>query len=146
MNKLSTRQVCEMARGFKGVTEKGHFGSDAFVANGRIFATVWHDKSEVNLMLNCEQQNQFLEIDGEGFNQLENAWGDHAINVQLEFIDRKVFTDALRAAWINSANKRTPLSKNPKRKKVGSVATKSNRQRKPLKVASSVKKTVKRKK
>ena len=54
---------------------------------------------------------------GEGFNQPENARGDHAINVELEFTDRKVFKEALTAAWINSANKRTPLSKKSKRKK-----------------------------
>jgi hypothetical protein len=114
MRKLTTKQVCEMARGFDGVTEKLHFGSDALCANGRIFATVWHDKNEVNLMLNREQQNQFLEIDGEGFNQLNNAWGAHAINVQLDLIDRNVFTDALKAAWVNSANKRTSIKEKPK--------------------------------
>jgi hypothetical protein len=34
----SSKQACEMARSLKGVTDKDHFGSDAFVANGRIFA------------------------------------------------------------------------------------------------------------
>ena len=84
-----------MARSFDGVTEKDHFGSDAFCANGRIFATVWHDKNEVNLMLNRQQQNQFLEMDGESFNEIENSWGDHAIKVQLEFVERSVFVEAL---------------------------------------------------
>ncbi|MGE0634566.1 MAG: MmcQ/YjbR family DNA-binding protein [Pseudobdellovibrionaceae bacterium] len=116
MKKLSTRQVCEMARVFEGVTEKDHFGSDAFVANGRIFATVWHDKNEVNLMLNEKQQKAFLvRDDSEGFNVIENSWGKNAINVQLECIDAKVFTEALKEAWLNSKNKRA-FSQSPNKK------------------------------
>ena len=96
---------------FVGVSVKDHFGSDAFSANGRMFLTVRHEKNEVHLMLNREQQNQFLEIDGEGFNPLENLWGEHAIMVQLDFVDREVFANALNAAWVNSANKRTRAGK-----------------------------------
>ena len=106
MRKLTTQKVCDMARAFEGVTEKDHFGSDAFSANGRIFATVWHEKNHVNLMLNQEQQREFLAHDGEGFNPLTNAWGKNAINVELEFVDSKVFATALERAWENSANKR----------------------------------------
>ncbi|MEQ1876899.1 MAG: hypothetical protein ABL958_09655, partial [Bdellovibrionia bacterium] len=65
---------------FDGVTVKNHFGSDAFCANGRIFATVWHDKNRVNLMLNQEQQKSLLLKDGsEGFIQIDGAWGRDAI-------------------------------------------------------------------
>lgn len=117
MRKLTARQVCEMARSLEGVTEKDHFGSDAFCANGRIFATVWHDKNECNLMLNLEQQRNFLAIDGEGFSQIDNAWGRKgATNVQLDFVDREQFLDALKAAWVNSASKRAARRKvNPKK-------------------------------
>ena len=108
MRKLSPNKACEMARTFNGVTEKDHFGSDAFVANGRIFATVWHDKNEVNLMLNEEQQRSFLVgDDSEGFNQIENAWGKNAINVKLDAIAPKIFAAALRVAWLNSASKKS---------------------------------------
>jgi len=104
-----------MARALDGVTEKDHFGSDAFVANKRIFATVWHNKNEVNLMLNEQQQRELLVRDGsEGFNQLDNAWGKDAINVQLEFVDPKIFSEALKAAWVNSANKRGNLGSRKK--------------------------------
>lgn len=129
MRKLTTNQVCEMARAFDGVTEKDHFGSDAFCANGRIFATVWHDKNEVNLMLNIEQQQNFLAIDGEGFNQIDNAWGRNgATNIQLEFVDRAQFADALKAAWINSANKRT-VSRKSSPKKAKTVKKKASKGR-----------------
>jgi hypothetical protein len=113
---ISTQMVCKMAQSLDGVTEKDHHGSDAFVANGRIFATVWHDRNEVNLMLNRDQQRKFLEIDGEGFVEIDNAWGRAgATKVQLSFVDRKEFADALKAAWQNSAVKRAKLvSSKPK--------------------------------
>lgn len=127
MQTISTRKACELARAFDGVTEKDHFGSDAFVANGRIFATVWHEKKLVNLMLNQAQQREFLGRDGsEGFRPLENAWGANAIGVQLEFVDGRLFAEALAAAWENSKNLRSRAGRGgaakpraKKRKKAG---------------------------
>lgn len=114
MSRLTTRQVCNLARDFDGVTEKDHFGSDAFCANGRIFATVWHDKNRVTLMLNEEQQKTFLGRDGgEAFIPINNSWGRDAIGVDIESVDRKIFAEALHVAWVNSANKRS----SPGRKK-----------------------------
>ena len=112
MSAISTKKACELARSFEGVTEKDHFGSDAFCAHGRIFATVWHDKNEVTLMLDENQQKEFLARDGsEGFCTLKNSWGRNAIKVRLEFTDRKIFLEALRMAWMNSVNKRKKAKK-----------------------------------
>jgi hypothetical protein len=55
---LSTKTACKMAGALDGVTLKDHFGSDAYCANKRIFATVWHEKNEVNLRLSVEQQRR----------------------------------------------------------------------------------------
>ena len=63
-----------MAQALPDVPVRDHFGSGAFYVH-RIFATVWHDKNCVNLNLNLEQQQRFLLIDGEGFSQIDNAWG-----------------------------------------------------------------------
>src|SRR5262245_10001173 len=107
MARLTTQSVCKLAEKFEGVTVKDHFGSDAYCANGRIFATVWHDKNRVNLMLNEEQQRSFLVRDGgEAFIPIENSWGSNAIGVDIETVDREMFIEALKAAWVNSANKR----------------------------------------
>jgi len=133
MNRLTTRQVCDLARDFDGVTEKDHFGSDAFCANGRIFATVWHDKDRVTLMLNEEQQKTFLDRDGgEAFIQINNAWGRDAIGVDLEIVDRKIFTEALHVAWVNSANKRS----SPMRKRKPEPGPKKSRRRKPTNIGN----------
>src|ERR1700733_4401947 len=101
MSKLTTKSVCKLAQKFDGVTVKNHFGSDAYCANGRIFATVWHDKDRVTLMLNQEQQKSFLLRDGsEGFIQINNSWGRDAIGVDLASTDADLFIEALKMAWI----------------------------------------------
>ena len=116
---LSSQQACEMARALAGVTEKDHFGSDAFVANNRIFATVWHDRNEVNLMLNLEQQSHYLAIDGEGFAEIDNAWGRAgATKVQLSFVDKKDFSAALKEAWVHSATRRVSIKSDRTKKTV----------------------------
>ncbi|MBI3541741.1 MAG: MmcQ/YjbR family DNA-binding protein [Deltaproteobacteria bacterium] len=104
--RVTTQTACEMARSLEGVSEKDHFGSDAFIAHGRMFATVWHDRNEVNLMLSLEQQRQVLSIDGEGFAVIDNAWGRAgATRAQLDFVDRKDFARALKLAWEHAANR-----------------------------------------
>lgn len=121
MKKLSAKQICELARSFEGVTEKDHFGSDAFIANGRIFVTVWHDKGIANLMLNREQQRGFLERDGgDAFRTLDNAWGAHAFSAVLGEIEPDLLREALELAWKCSGQKRTRLGsaqKKPGRKR-----------------------------
>jgi hypothetical protein len=113
---VSTKTVCEMAEALEGVTVKDHFGSDAYCANKRMFATVWHDRNEVNLRLSLEQQRHFLSLDGEGFVEIDNAWGRQGFTkVQLEFVNRKQFEKALKSAWEHSAIK-TPAARSDKKK------------------------------
>ncbi|MBI3556097.1 MAG: MmcQ/YjbR family DNA-binding protein [Deltaproteobacteria bacterium] len=120
--KINTRTACEMARSLEGVTEKDHFGSDAFVAFGRMFATVWHDKNEVNLMLSPELQRQVLSIDGEGFAQIDNAWGRAgATKAQLDFVDPKDFAWALKLAWEHASDRAAKRSAKKTTKKKSSV-------------------------
>jgi hypothetical protein len=87
------------------------------VANVRIFSTVWHDKNRVNLMLYEEQPRTFLLQDGgEAFFPVENSRGRNAFGVDLESVERKIFIEALMAAWVSSANKRCWKSANGKRR------------------------------
>jgi hypothetical protein len=104
-----------MARALSGVTEKDHFGSDAFYANKRIFATVWHERNEMNLRLSPVEQRRFLLLEGEGFVEIDNAFGRQGwTKVQLEFVGRKELTEALDSAWAFSATK---MSRKPKGKR-----------------------------
>jgi YjbR protein len=100
---LTTKLACDLARALAEVTEQDHFGSDAFRTPGGIFATVWHETRTVNLKLTSEQQRRFVELDGEGFSEIDNAWGRQGwTTANLEFLEREPFADALRTAWQNS--------------------------------------------
>ncbi len=103
---INSKTACDVIRKLPYISEKDHFGSDAFSANKRIFATVWHDKNKVNIRLTPDLQRKFLETDGEAFNEIDNSWGRQGWTiVQLEFIDRNLFSDAVQAAWESSGIK-----------------------------------------
>ncbi len=122
---ISPRVAAAMVRKFADDDPKFHFGSDAFSANKRIFATVWYDKNTVNLRLSPDEQKRLLLLDGEGFVEIDNAWGKQGwTTVQLEFVDKEQFLDALKSAWLNSANNLSPL------KKLGAVKKKTIKKKK----------------
>jgi len=115
---LTTKRACELARELPGVSEYDHFGSDAFRTVGGTFATVWHAKGSVNLNLSVEQQRRFVLLDGEGFVEIDNAWGRRGwTTANLEFVDEASLRDALLAAWGNAANK--PVRRRTASKKTG---------------------------
>ena len=128
---ISSKTACEIIRKLSDISEKDHFGSDAFYANKRIFATVWHNENKVNVRLTPELQRQFLETDGEAFEEIDNAWGRQGwTTIQLEFVDKSLFSDAINAAWNYSAIKTKSKPKNIL--KVPSVKSK-----RPKKVSTS---------
>ena len=101
---LSSKVAQQIASELPGVTGKDHFGSDGLYVNKRIFATVWHDKNEVNLRLNPEQQRNFVAKKAKAFSEIPNAFGRRGwTTIKLEFVDQKLFAQALKAAWENSA-------------------------------------------
>jgi hypothetical protein len=113
---LSTKRVCDLAKALTGVTEYDHFGSAAFRTKGGTFVTVWHAKNSANLKLTVEQQRRFVLIDGEGFVEIDNAWGRQGwTTANLQFVDEEALREALELAWANTANK--PPRKRAARKK-----------------------------
>jgi hypothetical protein len=121
---LTTRRAAEMARSLPDVTERDHFGSDAFRTQGGIFATVWHETNTVNLKLTPEQQRRFVLIDGEGFVEIDNAWGRQGwTKANLEFLEPEQFGEALRVAWTNSHDK-PPRVRKSKAKPVRAASSK----------------------
>jgi hypothetical protein len=137
---LTAKLACDLAHALPDVTVKDHFGSDAFRTPGGIFATVWHATRTVNLRLTPEQQRRFVEIDGEGFREIDNAWGRQGwTTASLEFLDADQFTAALRVAWQNSVDAAATraVRRRPPRKKVArnpaSARTAPPTKRKPTK-------------
>lgn len=103
---ISLQTALKILRALPGVTEKDHFGSDAFAANGRNFATVWSDDDTVNLRLSPADQREFLENGGEAFREIDNGYAKMGwTTVVLEFIDIRLFRTAARAAHEHSAVK-----------------------------------------
>lgn len=137
---ISSKIACEVIRNLSSdVSEKDHFGSDAFYANKRIFATVWHKENKANVRLTPDLQRKFLETDGEAFSEIDNAWGRQGwTTVQLEFVDKSLFSDAVQAAWDSSNIKssRTPKTSS----KTTSAKSKVRNKTAKVKIVRKVKK------
>lgn len=105
---MTTKRASVLLRALPDVTVKDHFGSDAFRANGRIFATVWHGKNEVNLMVTPAQQEALLGRDGDGYSKVPTKWGDGgATTAHLAYLDEEDFVVGMQMAYEASAIKRT---------------------------------------
>ncbi len=97
---LTTKAACEIARALPEVSGKDHFGSDAFYANKRLFATVWHDLGEVNVKVPPDVQADFFQLDAKVFAQIKNGFGRMGwTTIRLKHVSRKTFTMALETAW-----------------------------------------------
>ena len=116
---MNTKSAGKAAMSLEGVTTKDHFGSDAFYANKRIFATVWHEKNTVNLRLDPEKQEHFLGVDGDAFAPVDNAFGKQGwTTVFLDYVDDGDFKAAVKAAHELSASARArEASRNARPKK-----------------------------
>jgi hypothetical protein len=124
---MTSKLACNLIRKLEGITEKDHFGSDAFIANKRMFATVWHDKNTANLRLSLKQQIHFLSQDGEAFVEIDNAWGRQGWTlVQLEFTSQDQFKEAIAAAFENSPNKASKLAGSAIKKTTKKKAKRAN--------------------
>jgi cell wall assembly regulator SMI1 len=97
---ISLKTAREMLLKLEGVTEKDHFENDTFYTNKRIFATIVNAKNNVNVRLPLDLQKSYLETDGEVFIEVNNAWGRQGwTTIQLEFIDKILFSDVIKVAW-----------------------------------------------
>lgn len=127
---ITTKTACEVIRKLPEISEKDHFGGDAFYAHKRIIATVWHEENKVNIRLTPDLQRKFLETDGESFCEIDNAWGRQGwTTVQLEFIDKGVFSEAIQSAWDVSKNNSAP-KKSSKTKPTATTAKAKKKVRK----------------
>lgn len=114
-----------------GVTEKDHFGGDAFHTK-RIFATCWKKVGKVNIRVSPELQQDLFTRDGEAFREIENGWGHQGwMSIILEFVERADFEFAIHAAYDYSALKGTakkkPVARKKAKKKASKKKTKSSR-------------------
>lgn len=122
---LTSKTACSMTRKLADVTEKDHFGGDGFYANKKIFATVWHEKQQANLKLSPALQVLFSGRAPNAIAPVENAWGRQGWTMfRLSLVDKSLFEEALRAAWVASAITKSSSGRN--------VAPKKSARKRPI--------------
>jgi YjbR len=109
-----------IALSLEGAEESSHFGSPDFRVGGHIFATLAHAKQGYgNLMLNPEQQAEFVAGERDIFLPVAGGWGKNgATHIRLSAANEDVLTGALRTAWKlrlekNAKSKVKPRATNP---------------------------------
>jgi hypothetical protein len=90
-----------LALSFEGAEESSHMGSPDFRVGGRIFATLAHQQQGYgNLMLDPEEQRNFVEDAPEVFLPVAGGWGRNgATHVILAAVSEDVLAGALETAW-----------------------------------------------
>jgi hypothetical protein len=96
-----------IALGMKGAAESSHMDHPDFRANGRIFATLHHDRKWGMVKLTPEQQATFLRDEPAAFKPENGAWGRQGCTgVLLAKVDEDTLGEALTMAWRNVAEKK----------------------------------------
>lgn len=95
-----------IALGMQDAVEDAHMGHPDFRVNGRIFATLHHDRTSGGLMLTPDQQARFLRDHSKAFTPASGAWGRAgATTVSLAAVEEEVLGEAMTLAWQNAMSK-----------------------------------------
>lgn len=98
----------------KGAVEQAHMDHPDFRVNGRIFATLHHDRKSGMVKLTPEQQRAFVHDQPAAFKPEKGAWGRQGCTVVLlESVNEDTLGEALTLAWRNSSEK----TRRPSRKR-----------------------------
>jgi hypothetical protein len=126
MDMLNENDFRRIALGMKGAIESAHMGHPDFRANGRIFATLHHDRQWGMVKLTPEQQQEFMRASPDAFTPEAGAWGRQGCTaVRLDAVDEETVGEALTLAWRNSTAK--PAVSRTKAKPAAGRATRARR-------------------
>lgn len=96
-----------IALGMKDAVEAAHMSHPDFRVNGRIFATLHHDRLWGMVKLLPDQQHTFVRQDPATFKPESGAWGRQGCTaVRLASVDEETLGEALTLAWQNAAQLR----------------------------------------
>jgi hypothetical protein len=97
-----------IALGLADAIESAHMGHPDFRVNGRIFATLHHDRASGMVKLTPEQQQTFVRAHQTTFTPESGAWGRQGCTrVCLAGVDAEALGEALTLAWQNAVNHKT---------------------------------------
>jgi hypothetical protein len=112
---LNENDFRRIALGMTDTIESAHMGHPDFRVNGRIFATLHHDRRTGMVALTPEQQQRFMQEDPASFTPESGAWGrGGSTRVRLDAVDEDTLGDAMTLAWQNAVQKQQ-TAKKPKR-------------------------------
>lgn len=98
-----------MALGMEGAVEGAHMGHPDFRVNGRIFATLHHDRAFGMVALTPDEQARFTRAHPDTFAPESGAWGRAgATRIRLASVHEETLGEAMTLAWQNVANKGAP--------------------------------------
>jgi len=91
-----------------GAEEREHMDHPDFRVGGKIFATLGYpDKSHAMVKLSPEEQHYFAKAEPDVFVPVKGAWGRRgATSVHLKAARKETLSNAIHAAWRNTAPKR----------------------------------------
>jgi hypothetical protein len=97
-----------IALGMKDAAEGAHMGHPDFRVNGRIFATLHHDRKYGMVSLTPEQQAAFMRDNPAAFAPEPGAWGRQGCTaVRLDAVEEETLGEAMTLAWRNAVAKAT---------------------------------------
>jgi hypothetical protein len=111
---MTEKDFRRIALGMKDAVESAHMDHPDFRVNGRIFATLHHDRLWGMVKLLPDQQHMFLKRDPATFKPESGAWGRQGCTaVRLESVDEETLGEALTLAWQNTM--RAPVKRKARR-------------------------------
>ena len=115
---MSPKDFRRIALGLEDAIESAHMGHPDFRVNGRIFATLHHDRQWGMVKLTPDQQQKFVREHPTTFEPENGAWGRAGCTaVRLNAVDEDTLGEAMTMAWQNTARQVT-ARKNAARKDV----------------------------
>jgi hypothetical protein len=119
---LSPKDFRRIALGMEDAIEGAHMGHPDFRVNGRIFATLHHDRQWGMVKLTPDQQQKFVREHPTTFVPENGAWGRGGCTaVRLDAVGEDTLGEAMTLAWQNTARKDT-AAKQTSRKPVARKA------------------------
>jgi len=108
-----------IALSLSGAEEGSHMGATDFLVGGHIFATLASVKQGYgNLMLDPEQQAEFVAEQPDVFLPIAGGWGRMgATHIRLAVANEDVLTGALQVAWKLRVDKNQRTRKKPAAKR-----------------------------
>jgi len=102
-----------IALGMRDAIEGAHMGHPDFRVQGRIFASLHHDRQTAGrgrmagmVFLTPEQQQQLMQDHPAAFSPESGAWGrSGCTRVQLDAVDEDTLGEAMTRAWQNIIDK-----------------------------------------